>query len=101
MQFMITGYDGTDEGAYERRLAVREQHLKGAELMSKEGKLLYAVAILDEKEKMIGSMMILEFASRNEFDEYLKTEPYVTGKVWEKIEVKSCKVPPIFDGLHK
>lgn len=101
MQFMITGYDGSDEGAYERRLAVREKHLKGVEVISKEGKLLYAAAILDDNEKMIGSMMILELDSRNEVDEYLKAEPYVTGKVWEKIEVKPCKVPPMFYELNK
>ncbi|WP_411680695.1 YciI family protein [Clostridium thailandense] len=96
MQFMITAYDGTDKGAYERRLAARERHLKSAEIMASEGKLLYAVAILNEEEKMIGSLMILEFASRDELDEYFKKEPYITGKVWEKIEVKPCKVPPIF-----
>lgn len=96
MQFVINAYDGTDEGAYERRLAVRDKHLKLAEAMAKEEKLLYAGAILDEKEKMIGSIMILEFASRDELDEYLKIEPYVTGKVWEKIDIKSFRVPPIF-----
>ena len=30
MQFIVIAYDGTDEGALERRLAVRDAHLKSA-----------------------------------------------------------------------
>jgi uncharacterized protein len=96
MQFIITAYDGTDEKALERRLQAREEHLKGVERRCKEGEHLYAAAILDEDEKMIGSMMMVEYPSRKELDQYLKEEPYVTGKVWEKIEVQHCKVPPLF-----
>jgi uncharacterized protein len=95
MQF-ITAYDGTDEKALERRLQAREEHLKGVERRFKDGEHLYAAAILDENEKMIGSMMVVEYPSREELDQWLKEEPYFTGKVWEKIEVQPCKVPPLF-----
>lgn len=64
--------------------------------MKASGKILYAVVILDEKEKMIGSMIVCDFDSRDELDAWLKEEPYVTGNVWEKIEVKPCMVPPLF-----
>lgn len=101
MQFIVTGYDGTDEGALERRLAVREEHLKLAKSMADEGKLLYAMAIVDENEKMIGSVMVMEVPTRENLDEYLKTEPYIIGNVWQKIDIKSCKVAPIFAGLHR
>jgi len=96
MQFVVTGYDGTDEKASERRFSVRDEHLKLAESMKKEGKFLYAAALLDENESMIGSVMIVDFNSRKELDEWLDIEPYVTGGVWQKIEVSSCKVPPLF-----
>jgi uncharacterized protein len=101
MQFIITAYDGTDEKALERRLQAREEHLKGVERRCKEGEHLYAAAILDEDEKMIGSMMMVEYPSRKELDQYLKEEPYVTGKVWEKIEVQHCKVPSLFMQLNE
>jgi uncharacterized protein YciI len=101
MQFIVTGYDGKDEGALERRLAAREAHLKLVEEMVQKGKYLFATAILDDSEKMIGSVMIVDFSSRAELDEWLKTEPYVIGKVWDEIDVKPCKVPPTFMGLHK
>jgi len=96
MQFIVTGYDGTDEKASERRFAVRDEHLNLANLMKNEGKFLYAAAILDENEKMIGSVMIVDFPTREELDQWLKIEPYVQGNVWQKIEVQSCKVPPLF-----
>ena len=96
MQFLILAHDGKDKKSLERRMAGREAHLKGIERMKTEGKVLYAAAILDDREKMIGSVMICNFESRNELDAWLKVEPYVTGKVWEKIEVSTVKVPPMF-----
>ena len=96
MQFLVLAYDGTDEKALERRMAGRKAHLAGLEGMKSEGKVLYGAAILDDEKKMIGSIMICNFASRNELDAWLKVEPYVTGKVWEKIEVLPVQVPPLF-----
>ena len=60
---------------------------------------LWSVALLDEQEKMVGSVLITEFNSREELDKWLEIEPYVTGKVWEKIEVSPCRVGPSFVGL--
>src|SRR4051812_23280540 len=40
MQFLITAYDGTDEGALERRMAVREAHLVGARAMKASGSMI-------------------------------------------------------------
>jgi uncharacterized protein len=101
MQFIITAYDGKDEGAPQRRMAVREQHLALAASMAKEKKTLYGAALLDENEKMIGSVLIFDFPSRQELDEYLKVEPYVTGNVWQNIDIKTCKVAATFMELHK
>jgi len=41
---------------------------------------------------MNGSIYIVDFLSRKELDKWLKVEPYVTGKVWEKIDIIPCKV---------
>ena len=96
MQFLVTAYDGSDQGALERRLSARERHIELVEIMRKEGKFLYAVAILNEEEKMIGSVLIVDFPSRKDLDEWLLIEPYVTGDVWQQIDIKQCKVPPMF-----
>ena len=96
MHFIITGHDGSDDQALERRMSVREEHMCGVADMVKQKRLLYAAAMLDDNGKMIGSTMIVDFESRTALDEYLKAEPYVTGKVWEKIDVTPCKIPPAF-----
>lgn len=96
MQFIITAYDGKDENALERRLAAREEHLKVAETMFLEKKFLYAGAILDDNEKMIGSCVIVDFESREAIDAYLKEEPYVLGNVWQEIDIKPFRVAPLF-----
>ncbi|HHW31601.1 MAG TPA: hypothetical protein GXX20_08015 [Clostridiaceae bacterium] len=101
MQFIVIAYDGTDEKAMERRLKAREEHLKSIEKRFKAGEHLYAAAILDDDGKMIGSMMVVDYPSRKELDEWLKNEPYVVGDVWRKIEIKPCKVPPMFMELYK
>lgn len=96
MQFLVTAYDGTDKDAMERRLAAREEHLKFTEKKAAEGNHLYAAAIMDEDDKMIGSVLIVDFPSREELDNWLKIEPYVMGRVWEKITVQPCKVGAMF-----
>jgi len=96
MHFIITGRDGTDDGALERRMKVREEHMRGVADLVQQKKLLYAAAMLDEDGAMNGSTMIVDFESREAIDQYLKTEPYVTGKVWGTIDVTPCKIPPVF-----
>lgn len=98
MQFIVTGYDGKDEGALGRRMAARDAHLKGAKEMADNGKWLYAAAILNEKEQMAGSVIVCEFDSEDNLKkEWLDIEPYILGKVWEKVEITRAQVPPLFD----
>lgn len=95
-QYLITAYDFTDDKALERRMAARPAHVALVEKMHAEGKLLIGAAIMDDSGKMIGSSLIGEFESRAELDAWLESEPYVTGRVWEKIEVRSCGVGAVF-----
>ena len=97
MQFMVTGYDGKDSGALDRRMAARETHLAKGKEMVDSGRWLYAAAILNEEGKMAGSLIICEFDSREALEkEWLEKEPYVLGKVWEKIEITRAQVAPFF-----
>ena len=93
MQFIVIGRDDSDEGAMARRLAVRENHLALAQLMKNTGELLYAAALLDDDERMIGSAFFMEFDDRGALDAWLEVEPYITGDVWRTVEVMPCKVP--------
>jgi uncharacterized protein YciI len=102
MQFMVLAYDGKDTHALDRRLAFREQHLALVDRLAAEGTMLFAAAILDtDDDKMIGSMLVMEFPSRAKLDAWLEIEPYVTGDVWGEIEILPVKVGPSFIGLHQ
>jgi uncharacterized protein YciI len=95
MQFIVTAYDDTDNGALERRIAAREAHLVQARRLYDSGKWLYAAGILDDDGKMIGSMIICDFPSREDLEEeWLKTEPYVTGNVWKTMSIHRAQVAP-------
>ncbi|HEY9785809.1 MAG TPA: YciI family protein [Candidatus Obscuribacterales bacterium] len=96
MQFVVIGRDGTDESASARRMAAREAHLSLLAEMKAAGHVLYAAALTNDDDTMVGSLLICEFASRKQLDAWLKEEPYVTGRVWETVEVQQCKVAPIF-----
>ena len=92
MQFLVIGKDGKDDKAMERRLAVREAHIKLGDEMEASGERWYECAILDDNGKMIGSMAVLDFPSEKELQDYLKREPYVTGKVWQTVEISKCNI---------
>ncbi len=87
-QYVVIAYDGTDSAALDRRMAARPAHLENIKPMVEKGELVIGGAILDDTGKMIGSVVICDFAVMAKFDHWLKTDPYITGKVWQKIEVK-------------
>ena len=95
MQFILIGYDGTDEGAMERRLKVREKHLENIAALKKTGECLFGGAVLSEEGKMIGSVLVYEYPDRQSLDEKLKDEVYISGGVWKKIEIKPFRVAKI------
>ena len=88
MQFIITAHDG--ENMLERRMAVRPRHLDNMGRIS--GKVICAGGLLDDAGKMKGSVMIMEFDSREDLERYLKSEPYIVEHVWEKVEVNPMNV---------
>ena len=88
MQFVITAYDGPN--MLEKRMEVRPQHL--ANMSQIKGKVVCAGGLLDEEGKMKGSLMVMEFPSKELFDEYLASEPYVLAGVWQDIKVEPMNV---------
>lgn len=95
--FLVLAYDGTDADAPARRKTARPRHFVGVEAMMKRGEIRAAGALLDDHGNMIGSAVFAEFPSRAELDAWLKREPYVEQKVWQKIEVKPLRIA-VLDG---
>ena len=95
MQFVVTAMDYTDENALNRRMENREAHLDGVRQLIAEGRFLSGGAILDEQEKMIGSTLHLEFPDRESLEAHLQKDPYISGKVWETIEIREARLVPL------
>jgi len=96
MNFLVTGYDFTDEKALDRRMNARDAHMENIVSMKEKGEILYAAAMLNEAGEMCGSTIILEMESRKYVEAYVENEAYVKQRVWEKVEIVECKVPPLF-----
>ena len=97
MQFIVTGLDGKDEKALDRRMAAREGHLAMAREMADKGHWLYAAAILNDDKQMVGSVIICDFESREALqNDWLDREPYVLGDVWKEVQISEAAVPPLF-----
>ena len=75
MQFVITAYDGPN--MLEKRMEVRPRHLQN---------------LLDEAGKMKGSVMVIDFATRELLEEYLKSEPYIQANVWADVKAEPMNV---------
>lgn len=95
MQYLIYAWDGTDEGAQERRQNIRPFHLEGAKKLKANGNFIIGGAMLDEKGNMKGSTMIVEFSNEEELKKWMDEEPYITQGVWQKIEVHPFRVAPL------
>jgi uncharacterized protein YciI len=96
MNFVVIGRDGGDAEALERRMAARGRHLELCGAMKERGEVLCAAALMDAEERMVGSVLVVDFASRRDLDAWLRIEPYVTGRVWESVEVLPCRLAPGF-----
>lgn len=95
MQFILTGYDAKDKAAIERRMAVREDHLENVKHLKQSGNFIWGGAILSEAGIMIGSVIIYEYGTREELDTMLEKEPYIIGKVWDKVQIENFKLAQI------
>jgi uncharacterized protein len=97
MLFMILALDGTDADAQSRRQTHRPAHLNRGSILKERGDLLYGGAMLDDAGNMVGSLMIVNFPSRQKIDEWLKDEPFIKGGVWQKVEVQPFRPGPWFE----
>ena len=87
-QFVVRAYDG--EGMLEKRLEVRPRHLESIKRIREH--VVCAGGLLNDEGKIKGSLLVMEFESRQELDDYLANEPYVQEHVWERIEVERMNV---------
>ncbi|MBX6358169.1 MAG: hypothetical protein IRZ05_20265 [Micromonosporaceae bacterium] len=95
MFFLVVAYDHPGPEGRQRRAAARERHLAQAK-MNLSVRPVFGASILDDDGEMIGSMLVMDAASRAELDAWLRVEPYVVEDVWRDVSVHPCQVPPAF-----
>lgn len=86
MKYILICRDGKDADAMNRRLSAREKHLKD---IQKNENFVFGTAILEE-EKMVGSVMVMDFENKNQVQDYLKNDAYTQGDVWKNVEIIPC-----------
>ncbi len=94
-QYVIIARDGTDTEALPRRMAARPAHLAGVSGLKANGHYVSAGAMLDDDGKMKGSVMILQFETDADFQQWYANEPYVQEGVWKEIEVHPFRVAQV------
>lgn len=92
MQFLVIGHDDNDEGALQRRLDNRSAHLDNAKALKEQGILLDAGAMLDESEKMIGSMILFEAENKATVEQLIAQDPYTRNGVWVKTDITQVRL---------
>lgn len=95
MQFLVLAYDAKDEGAAQRRMEAREEHLACIAVYKEMGHIKMGAAILDDG-KMVGSCIIADFETREALDKWLAGDPYMHHNVWQDVYIQDCKIAPSF-----
>jgi uncharacterized protein len=88
MQYVVHAYDFTDDEALTRRMAVRPAHFTGVRRLKAAGQFLLSGALLNDTGRMIGSLMVLDFATDADLQAWLQHEPYITGRVWDRNRIE-------------
>ena len=81
MKFVILGYDGP-EGEAKRKIH-RPAHLANLEPLVQQGRVILAGPLTDKT----GSLMVLEFDSQTEAEQFASQHPYMVNGVFERVEI--------------
>ncbi len=93
MQYLVIAYD--NENALDKRMASRPAHVEATQKLMAEGKIVSACALIED-DIMVGSSVLTNFETEDEFNEWLENEPYVKGGVWdmEEIQIVPVRIMP-------
>jgi uncharacterized protein YciI len=81
MKFVIIGYDGPDGEA--KRKVHRPAHLAHLEPLDQQGRVVLAGPLTDKT----GSLLVLEFETREEAEQFSNNDPYTIHKVFTKVDI--------------
>lgn len=89
--YVVTAWDFRDEDALARRMQHRDEHLASVQELIEAGHFLSGGAILDDAGNMIGSSLHMAFPDKATLVARLEQDPYMAGRVWERLEIYPLK----------
>lgn len=95
MGYAVIAWDGEDEGALDRRMAVRDRHLANLAEWAADGRLALGTPLFAPDGRPAGSLMLLEVPDRAGLDAYLAAEPFAAGEVWKRVETHPFRIAPL------
>ncbi|HEX6727982.1 MAG TPA: YciI family protein [Nitrospira sp.] len=81
MKFVIIGYD-SPQGETKRKIH-RAAHLANLEPLNRQGRVVLAGPLMDKA----GSLLVLEFETRKEAEDFARHDPYTVYGVFERVEI--------------
>jgi uncharacterized protein len=81
MKFVIIGHDGPEGDA--KRKVHRAAHLANLEQLEQQGRVILAGPLTDRT----GSLLVLEFDTLKEAEEFARQDPYTVHGVFERLEI--------------
>lgn len=94
-QFLIIAKDEKDEGALQRRLSVRQNHLDRMKVELDKEIFVMGGATLDEQGAMNGSMLVIDIEDMAAALKWINDDPYILGRVWASFEVLSFRMAKV------
>ncbi len=95
--YWVTACDAEDEGAYDRRIAARKEHLDVLEQRKADGTVRFAAATVGEDGRVNGSMLVVACTDISEAERIIQQDPYVAHNVWSEITIVPCRIAPMFN----
>jgi len=90
MQFLVLAFDQRDETTPVRRRKARVAHIGGVRALKENGRFRDGGVLFDPEGRVIGSVLLLEFSTREELDRHLASDAYQTNEVWGTVNVYSA-----------
>lgn len=80
---------------FQRRLNIRQYHINMLKELKHKGNYIKGSAIPDHEARMVGTVMLIRFETEEELQVWQLSEPYLTQKVWETVDIKPFKVAEV------
>ena len=96
MHFLILAWDVEGDEGLARRDAARPAHGKSIRTQWEQGHVVLGAGILDDENAARGSLVVVDYPTREDVDAYLASEPFVTHGVWARVEVHPLFLPDFY-----